>query len=120
MFRLKRQHWFQAEQGSTAMHGTVSHMPPEALSAPNIISTKTDIWSFGIVMWEVWTGQLPYAGLQPQKVVAKILAGDVPPWPENTPPIWRSLAARCCSNVRVSVWKVQAISVNETNCALLL
>lgn len=76
-------------------HGTVTHMPPEALEDATMIRTATDIWSFGMLMWEVWTGECPFKGLPAQGVIQAVKEGRLPVWPDNTPPVWRSLATKC-------------------------
>lgn len=84
------------------MHGTISHMPPETLSAGHTISCATDIWSFGMLLWELWTRRVPFDGLSPQAVVEKVLAHELPPWPPKTPPVLEQIAGRCWSRVRPS------------------
>lgn len=40
----------------------------------NIFSVKSDIWSFGILMWEIVTlGSTPYPGLAAADVMKKVL-----------------------------------------------
>lgn len=84
---------------SGAMHGTISHMPPEALGADHTVSRATDIWSFGMLLWELWTRSAPFDGLTPQAVVGKVLAHDLPQWPPKTPPVLEQIASRCWSQV---------------------
>ena len=83
-----------------AMHGTVTHMPPEALSRSHTVSTCTDIWSFGMLLWELWTLQPPFDQLPPQAVVGKVLVMELPPWPQDAPPVLVQVAKRCWSQVR--------------------
>ena len=41
--------------------GTVAYMAPEVFKDPNVArTTKYDVYSFGIVFWELLTGQQPY------------------------------------------------------------
>lgn len=40
--------------------GTVTHMPPEAFT-DNYSHSKSDVWSFGVLCWEVLTGLKPYS-----------------------------------------------------------
>ncbi|XP_065349931.1 tyrosine kinase receptor Cad96Ca-like [Cloeon dipterum] len=50
-------------------------MAPESLY-DNIFSAKSDVWSFGVFMWEVVTlGSTPYPGLAAAEVVKKVRDG---------------------------------------------
>lgn len=47
-------------------------MAPESLY-DNIFSTKSDVWSFGVLIWEVVTlGSTPYPGLSAAEVMRKV------------------------------------------------
>ncbi len=41
--------------------GTYSHMPPEVIKSANY-SKASDVWSFGVLLWELLTGEIPYKG----------------------------------------------------------
>eukprot|EP00878_Enallax_costatus_P007727 GHUV01008088.1.p1 GENE.GHUV01008088.1~~GHUV01008088.1.p1 ORF type:complete len:865 (+),score=285.58 GHUV01008088.1:142-2736(+) len=43
--------------------GTVTHLAPELFQVGSKITTAVDTFSFGIMMWELYTGQRAYSGL---------------------------------------------------------
>ena len=46
---------------STFTAGTVSHMPPEVLK-DGILTPAVDVFSFGMLLWELMAGELPFLG----------------------------------------------------------
>lgn len=60
----------------------VKWMAPEALLEKKY-TTKSDVWSYGILMWEIFTlGDSPYSSILPEKVVDHIRKGYQNPLPE--------------------------------------
>lgn len=58
-------------------------MSPEALFDRSF-SSKSDVWSFGIVIWEVITfGSTPYPGLSASDVAFKVRNGEVMDKPDH-------------------------------------
>ncbi|GAB0100330.1 uncharacterized protein DMENIID0001_163550 [Sergentomyia squamirostris] len=61
-------------------------MAPEALQY-HMFSTETDVWAFGIVMWEIATlGCTPYPNLSGREVVRSVPAGIRPEIPPDCRP----------------------------------
>src|SRR5437667_4458754 len=58
--------------------GTVRYMSPEQASgAP--VDKRTDIWSLGVVFYELLTGHEPFIGDTPREVMTSILEKEPPP-----------------------------------------
>lgn len=86
----------QAESGMmTAETGTYRWMAPEVIEHKPY-DHKADVFSFGIVLWELFTGELPYAHLTPlQAAVGVVQKGLRPTIPKHTPPRLAQLLERC-------------------------
>jgi len=58
-------------------------MAPESLY-DNIYTTKTDVWSYGVLMWEIATlGSTPYPGMSGSEVMKKVKEGHRLEKPEH-------------------------------------
>jgi Tol biopolymer transport system component len=76
--------------------GTAAYMSPEQARG-RAVDKRSDIWSFGCVLFECLTGRQAFAGETVSDIVARILQTE-PEWsalPEKTPERLRKLLARC-------------------------
>jgi serine/threonine protein kinase/Flp pilus assembly protein TadD len=58
--------------------GTIAYMSPEQLRGEEI-DQRTDIWAFGVVLYEMVTGELPYKGDYEAALIYSILNEDIKP-----------------------------------------
>ena len=76
--------------------GTAAYMSPEQARG-KLLDRRTDIWSFGCVLYEMLTGRSPFLGETLSDTIAKVLDRE-PDWqalPANTPAPLRRLLRRC-------------------------
>lgn len=86
----------QAQTGvMTAETGTYRWMAPEVIEHKPY-DHKADVFSFGIVLWELLTGEIPYAYLTPlQAAIGVVQQGLRPTIPKNTHPKLAELLEKC-------------------------
>ncbi|KZV19164.1 hypothetical protein F511_38460 [Dorcoceras hygrometricum] len=86
----------RAETGvMTAETGTYRWMAPEVIEHKPY-DHKADVFSFGVVLWELLTGKLPYEYLTPlQAAVGVVQKGLRPTIPKHTNPKLVELLERC-------------------------
>ncbi|KAI9490535.1 kinase-like domain-containing protein, partial [Zychaea mexicana] len=82
--------------GSVA--GTPNWMAPEVIELQGA-STKSDIWSLGCTVIELYTGKPPYADLIPMTTLFRIVEDDCPPLPENGPDDLKDFLRLCFRKV---------------------
>jgi serine/threonine protein kinase len=76
--------------------GTAAYMSPEQARGHNA-DERSDVWSFGCVLWECLTGTVLFGGATASDSLGAILHLE-PDWgrlPANTPPNVRRLLRRC-------------------------
>ncbi|PYS61396.1 MAG: hypothetical protein DMF74_16460 [Acidobacteria bacterium] len=70
--------------------GTVNYMSPEQASGKQI-DPRTDIWSVGVVLYEMVTGRVPFEGATPSHVIVAILEKEPLPLSAYVPNVPEAL-----------------------------
>ncbi|CAH1123108.1 unnamed protein product [Ceutorhynchus assimilis] len=75
--------------------GTVAWMAPEAIQEV-ACSEKVDIWSFGVVLWELLTCEVPYDGMEQSAIMYSVGCGKLkPPIPSTCPDGFKLILQMC-------------------------
>ncbi|KAG8711200.1 hypothetical protein FRC08_016200 [Ceratobasidium sp. 394] len=81
--------------------GSLRWMAPELFdrgTGPSPVSTSSDVWSFGMLCLELFTGHPPYSGCTDEQVVIKLMRSGLPDRPvclcEDMDSMW-ALMQRC-------------------------
>ncbi|MFP4461820.1 MAG: protein kinase domain-containing protein, partial [Thermotogota bacterium] len=93
--RVKMHSAISRRTNTHTQRGTLRWMAPEVLHGMQSISRQSDMFSFGMVMYEVITGKVPYGELNNE---LQIMKADKPQLPEAVQPKIRELFEACISN----------------------
>ncbi|XP_065149188.1 mitogen-activated protein kinase kinase kinase 12 isoform X1 [Paramisgurnus dabryanus] len=75
--------------------GTVAWMAPEVIRNEPV-SEKVDIWSFGVVLWEMLTGEIPYKDVDSSAIIWGVGNNSLQlPLPESCPDGFKILLRQC-------------------------
>jgi serine/threonine-protein kinase len=80
-----------------AIAGTLAYMAPEQLRGERA-TARSDVWSFGVVLYELATGQRPYTGDTAFTLSSSILSGALRPLPSRVAPRLKKVVLRCLNN----------------------
>src|SRR5258708_14459033 len=93
--KQRRQQDQKLTQAGTAL-GTPSYMPPEQIKGDlDRMGPASDVYSLGVIFFELLTGRLPYEGATAAQVYGKILYEEAPPPSSLRPGLKPVLDAIC-------------------------
>ena len=73
--------------------GTVPYMSPEQATGKSL-DARSDIFSFGVVLYQLLSGRLPFNGTSAIQILSQILQSDAPPL-NSTRPFLERIIRRC-------------------------
>ncbi|KAJ8944353.1 hypothetical protein NQ318_011485 [Aromia moschata] len=75
--------------------GTYAWMAPEVIKN-STFSKASDVWSYGVLLWELLTGETPYKGIDTLAVAYGVAVNKLTlPIPSTCPQPWRELMELC-------------------------
>lgn len=84
-------------KGPQQFIGTPTYMSPEQLQQ-KAYDEKVDIFALGTLLWELFSNEVPYDGLEAYDVKTRVIAGDELPKKAGIPEKVFSLIQKCRSN----------------------
>jgi len=94
--------------GKNEIVGTLYYMSPEQLQAQGTaqeVDTRSDIFSFGLVLYEMLTGKRAFDGASPATVIAAIMERPAPSIGDVAPPALDWVLKRCLEKDPDSRWQ---------------
>lgn len=77
---------------SAHVSGTLAYMAPEAFDGKR--NEQTDIWSVGVIFYEMLAGRVPYNQPDIPSFIGAIMRYDPPPLPDSIPEVLREIVMK--------------------------
>jgi len=75
--------------------GTVCWIAPEIFSNKKLYSEKADVYSYGMILWELITREMPFDDTETFTIPVLVTKGKRPKIPKATPKDWTKLVKKC-------------------------
>ncbi len=85
---------------TSSMLGSPLYMPPEQLRGAKYVDIRSDIWSLGVILYELSTGQVPFNASNVAMLSVQIFSSPPTPMAEykqGLPPGFETVLLRCLS-----------------------
>jgi serine/threonine-protein kinase len=83
---------------TSVMMGSPAYMSPEQMQSPKYVDGRTDIWSLGVILYQLTSGKLPYYAESVLMLSALVLTQEPPPLlhvAPDVPPAFANVVHRC-------------------------
>jgi serine/threonine-protein kinase len=88
-----------------ALMGSPFYMSPEQMQSTKNVDARADIWALGVILYQLVTGRVPFAGEMLPELVLNIVNTPVPPLRAlrpDAPPVLDQIVGRCLQKDRAN------------------
>jgi serine/threonine protein kinase len=75
----------------------IQWMAPESLTRHPVYTEQSDIYSYGVILWEIMTGKRPYEDVTEKEILNRIEQGKREEIPQTIPTVYAEIIRRCWS-----------------------
>ncbi|HEX3760050.1 MAG TPA: serine/threonine-protein kinase [Kofleriaceae bacterium] len=80
---------------SQAVIGSPAYMSPEQMRSAKLVDTRTDLWSLGVILYQLVVGQVPWNGDTLPMLCFRITSDPPPPFPDRQHAGFEAVVWRC-------------------------
>jgi serine/threonine-protein kinase len=89
---------------TSTLMGSPTYMSPEQIQSARRVDARTDIWSIGVILYELLTGKLPFDGGSVPEICLRVTKRNPPPIRRlrpDTPSALEAVILRCLEKDRI-------------------